>query len=103
LEKRKRLGKGELSSIAFAMKIGQGFITDDRKALKLAQDAGHPLAQTTPDLFAWLIFTGRLSDGDKDTIISQHEITGGDISQHLKIAYETALQCRLNSGSRAGF
>ncbi|MDI9331926.1 MAG: hypothetical protein QM527_11585 [Alphaproteobacteria bacterium] len=32
LESRKKLGKGELSSIAFAMKINQAVITDDKKA-----------------------------------------------------------------------
>lgn len=100
LEQRKKLGKGELSSIAFATKIRQGFITDDRKALKLAKDSGHPYAQTTPHLFSWLIFTGRLSDGDKDTVITQHVDAGRHIARHLQTAYEIALQCRLNSVAR---
>lgn len=64
LESRKRLGKGEISSIAFAMKIGQAIITDDMKARKLAEDSGHELTQTTPHLFAWLIFKGRLGSVD---------------------------------------
>lgn len=51
LESRKRLGKGELSSIAFAMKIGQAVITDDMKARKLAEDSGHVHIQTTPRFF----------------------------------------------------
>lgn len=101
LEKRKKLGKGELSSIAFAMKIRQGFITDDMKALRLAKDAGHPYSQTTPHLFSWLIFSGKLSDGDKDVVISQHVEAGRQIAQHLQTAYEMALQCRLNSTVRA--
>lgn len=96
LEKRKKLGKGELSSIAFAMKIRQGFITDDRKALQLAKDAGHTHAQTTPHLFSWLIFTGRLGDGDKDVVIAQHIEAGRHMAPHLRTAYEIALQCRLN-------
>jgi len=100
LEKRKKLGKGELSSIAFAMKIHQGFITDDRKAWQLAKDAGHPNAQTTPHLFSWLIFTGRLGDGDKDIVISQHVDAGRHIAPHLQTAYEMALKCRLNSVAR---
>ena len=50
LESRKCLGKGELSSIAFAMKIRQAVITDDMKAHKLAVEAGHALTQTTPHL-----------------------------------------------------
>ena len=62
LESRKKLGKGELSSIAFAMKIGQAIITDDMKARKLAENSGHALAQTTSHLFSWLIFKGRQGD-----------------------------------------
>lgn len=101
LEKRKKLGKGELSSIAFAMKIRQGFITDDRKAWQLAKDVGNPHAQTTPHLFSWLIFTGRLGDGDKDTVIAQHVEAGRHIAPHLQTAYEMALQCRLNSTAKS--
>lgn len=97
LEKRKKLGKGELSSIAFAMKIRQGFITDDMKAWQLAKDSGHSYAQTTPHLFSWLIFTGRLVDSDKDTVIAQHVDMGRHIARHLQTAYEMALQCKLNS------
>src|SRR5690606_37031569 len=37
LENRRRLSKGELSSIAFAQKTGQAFLTDDQKARKLAE------------------------------------------------------------------
>jgi hypothetical protein len=36
LEKRKNLGKGELSSIAFAKRTNQAFLTDDQRARKLA-------------------------------------------------------------------
>lgn len=100
LEKRKKLGKGELSSIAFAMKIQQGFITDDRKAYRLAKEVGHTHTQTTPHLFSWLIFTGKLGDSDKTTVITQHINAGGHISDHLEHAYEIALQCKLNSAGR---
>lgn len=97
LESRKRLGKGELSSIAFAMKIGQAVITDDMKARNLAKDSGHALTQTTPHLFSWLIFKGRLGDSDKDTVIAQHEAMERPLAPHFETAYEMALQCRLNS------
>ncbi len=40
LESRKRLGMGEISSIAFAMKIGQAVLTNDQKARKLAEATG---------------------------------------------------------------
>jgi hypothetical protein len=98
LESRKRLGKGELSSIAFAMKIGQAVITDDQKARKLAQESGHALAQTTPHLFAWLIFKGRLGDSDRMFIIEQHKAMGRPLAPHFETAYSLALQCRLSAG-----
>ena len=97
LESRKRLGKGELSSIAFAMKIGQAVITDDMKARKLAQDSGHTRIQTTPHLFSWLIFRGRLGDSDKSTVIAQHTAMDRPLAPHFETAYEMALQCRLNA------
>ena len=99
LESRKKLGKGELSSIAFAMKIGQAVITDDMKARKLAEDSGHALTQTTSHLFSWLIFNGRLGDSDKPTVIAQHESMERPLAPHLQTAYELALQCRLNAAA----
>lgn len=97
LESRKRLGKGELSSIAFAMKIGHAVITDDQKARKLAEDSGHALTQTTPHLFAWLIFRGRLGDSDHATVQAQHLAMEGPLAPHFDRAYEMACICRLNS------
>lgn len=97
LEGRKALGKGELSSIAFAMKIRQAVITDDRKAHKVAVEAGHALTQTTPHLFAWLIFTGRLGDSDHPTVIAQHQAMDRPLAPHFGRAYEMALQCKLNT------
>lgn len=97
LEDRKRLGKGELSSIAFAMKVGQAVITDDMKARRLAEDSGHPLIQTTPHLFSWLIFKGRLGDSDKPIVIMQHQAMERPLSPQFERAYEMALQCKLNT------
>jgi len=99
LESRKRLGKGELSSIAFAMKIGQAVITDDRKARKLAEESGHALTQTTPHLLSWLIFKGRLGDVDKDNVIAQHKAMDRPLAPHFEEAYGLALQCKLNSSA----
>ena len=98
LESRKRLGKGELSSIAFAMKIAQAIITDDMKARKLAEDSGHALTQTTAHLFAWLIFMGHLGDSDLATIIAQHQAMERPLAPHVEDAYRLALQCRLHTG-----
>ncbi len=97
LQNRRRLGMGELSSIAFAMKIGHAVITDDKKARKLAEDSGHHLTQTTPHLFSWLIFSRRLTDSDKNTVIDDHKALGLPLAPHFEIAYEMALQCQLHS------
>ena len=96
LESRRRLGKGELSSIALAMKMHQAFITDDMKARKLAEEAGLALTQTTAHLFSWLIFTRRLGDAEKTTIVAQHQDMGQNLAPHLQKAYELALQCLLS-------
>lgn len=96
LERRKKLGKGELSSIAFAKRTRQAFLTDDQKARKLAeQTIEEKMVQTTPHLFGWLIFEGVLSDGDKDFIIKEHEDMGGELSDYLQILYERALYFKL--------
>jgi hypothetical protein len=100
LAERKRLGMGEISSIAFAMKIGQAVLTDDQKARKLAADAHHGLVQTTPHLFSWLLFTRKLGDSDVPLVVSQHSASGGELAAHLERAYAMALQCLLNARPR---
>jgi hypothetical protein len=100
LESRQHLGKGELSSIAFAMKIGHAVITDDQQARKLAENSGHALTQTTPHLLSWLIFERRLGDSDKGVVVAQHEAMEGILTPHFERAYELALQCRLNSAPK---
>lgn len=98
LERRKKLGKGELSSIAFAKRTGQAFLTDDKNALKLALEvlpSGH--VQTTPDLFGWLIFERRLGDSDKQVVISQHESLKRPLKEQFEEGYSLALQYRLAS------
>ncbi|MFN3191261.1 MAG: hypothetical protein ACE361_12110 [Aureliella sp.] len=96
LENRKRLSKGELSSIAFAKKTGQAFLTDDQKARKLAtQVLDTNSVQTTPHLFAALFFNNYLSDTDKQEIIEEHVNMDRPLAQFLEEAYLEALRCRL--------
>ena len=97
LESRRRLGMGEISSIAFAMKNRLAVLTDDQKARKLASEAGHDIVQTTPHLFSWLIFTRRLGDSDVPIVINEHKALEGDLGLHLDKAYEMALQCGVNN------
>jgi hypothetical protein len=102
LEQRKKLGKGELSSIAFAMRIRQAVITDDVRAAKLARTSGHDLTQTTPHLLAWLDFNGALTSAEKQDVLTQHIALNGTLGEHLSRAMEMASQCKANaSGSAA--
>ncbi len=95
LESRRRLSKGELSSIAFANKTRQAFLTDDQKARILAESfLGTKMTQTTPHLFGWLIFTCRLSDADKDHVIDEHERHIRPLRRHFEAMYLDALRCR---------
>lgn len=95
LESRKKLSKGELSSIALARKFGQAFLTDDQKARKLAEGMMHKMVQTTPHLLGWLFFNGRLTDGDKKTIIDEHVVLSGPLSPHFELVYQESLRCQL--------
>ena len=100
LESRKKLSKGELSSIVMARKTGQAFMTDDQKARKLACEYIEPQkVQTTPHLLGWLIFTSTLSDGDKDLIINEHEKMGRPLAEFYGMMYLKALELRLACGS----
>jgi hypothetical protein len=96
LDKRMRLGKGELSSIAFAKKAGLGFMTDDQKARKLSGEfIDSDNVHTTPQLFGWLFFNGCLVDADKDDIIREHEHYSRPLVNFFEEMYNEALRCRL--------
>jgi hypothetical protein len=100
---RNRLGKGELSAIAFAARTRQAFMTDDQKARTLAEGLiESDLVQTTPKLVGWLFYTSRLSDGEKDTIIAQHEsMAVHPLTRFFEEVYLWALECRLQAGDEA--
>lgn len=96
LEERKNLGKGELSSIAFARRTRQAFITDDQGARKLAStilDASN--VQTTPHLFGWLTHERFLTDGDKQVVIDQHMSFNRPLQKYFEKMYTKALEHRL--------
>jgi predicted nucleic acid-binding protein len=96
LENRKKLSKGELSSIVFAKKTQQAFITDDQGARRLAEQVIEKTkVQTTPHLFGWLIYSGLLSDSDKDEIIKEHKLNGRPLEEYFKEIYLKALQLKL--------
>jgi len=98
LENRKRLGKGELSAIAFAIKTRQAFLTDDQKARRFAQNImGNSKTQTTPHLVGWLFFHYHLSDGHKDTLLREHQEMKRPLSNYFEEMYMEACRCRLMS------
>ena len=96
LQKSKNLSKGELSSIVFAKKIGQGFLTDDQGARKLAERfMTKEKVQTTPQLFGWLYYEERLIDSDKVQIINEHNELNRPLENYFNQVYQQALQLRL--------
>jgi len=96
LEIRRNLGKGEIASIAFAMKTRQAFMTDDQKARKLAaQVLSDERTQTTPHLLSWLVFHNHATDGDKVMIVDEHTQQGRPLATHFEDAYQEACRCRL--------
>lgn len=95
LKQRKRLGSGELSSIAFAKKINQNFMTDDLKARKLGVLVlGNKRVQTTPHLVGWLFYKRELIDSDFSVIISEHQYYNRPLSQYFEEAYLESLRIR---------
>ncbi|UTF96838.1 MULTISPECIES: hypothetical protein [Flavobacteriales] len=100
LENRKRLGKGELSSIVFAKKTKLAFMTDDRKARKLGDAVlGKEYVQTTPHLVGFCFYERHLIDGDFPKLIEEHKATlrgnWGDLSPYFQEVYEESHRIRL--------
>jgi len=96
LEARRRLGHGELASIAFAKRTHTAFCSDDRNAQKLAEDVlGRERVQTTPHLLGWLVFNASVVDSEVDRILIEHEEVGRPLRPHLTAMYEEGMRCRL--------
>ncbi|MGG7469661.1 hypothetical protein ACVVIH_04010 [Chryseobacterium arthrosphaerae] len=100
LENRKRLGKGELSSIVFAKKTKLAFMTDDKKARKLGNEVlGKDYVQTTPHLVGFCFYKRHLLDGDFHKLIDEHTATlrgsWGDLSIYFTEVYEASHRIRL--------
>ena len=96
LQDRMNLGKGELSSIAFARRTNQSFLTDDQGARTLAETSlTTKHVQTTPLLFGWLIYEQILTDTDKDIVIQQHSDFNRPLSRYFGIMYKRGLERRL--------
>ncbi len=95
LQERKRLGSGELSSIAFAKKINQSFMTDDLKARKLGVSVlGFKKVQTIPHLVGWLFYNRVLIDSDYQTIIKEHQESNRPLSKYIQEVYFESMRIR---------
>jgi hypothetical protein len=97
LENRKRLGKGELSSIVFAKKTRQAFLTDDKKARMLGKEVlGNEFVQTTPHLVGFCFYKRYLVDSDFSALIAEHQMSlssgWGDLSRFFTEVYEESLR-----------
>lgn len=93
---RRRVSKGELSSMAFARRVGMAFQTDDQGARKLAVEVlAAARVQTTPHVLGWLFFNRRLADHDLDAVIAQHEQVSRPLRRYFEEMYREAMRCRL--------
>ena len=91
-----QLGIGEMSSIAFSKKINQAFLTDDQKARRIAKDIlGEGMVQTTPLIVGWLFYEAIFSDGDLNTLITEHVSFNRPLEKYFRIVYHEA--CRIRS------
>jgi len=97
LKNRRNLSKGELSSIVFAKKTRQAFLTDDQSARILAQKILDPkMVQTTPHLFGWLFYSDYLIDSDKALIIKEHSELGRPLAKYFEEMYLKAYELKLS-------
>lgn len=96
LNNRRNLGKGEISSIAFAKKTGKlSFITEDQSARKFSREIVKVNTQTTSHILGWLFFEGYLLDGDLQYIVDEHKSFNGPLEKYFKEVYEEAYRCKL--------
>lgn len=101
LELRKKVSKGELSSIAFARRARVPFQTDDQGARKLAAEVlPQTHVQTTPHVLGWLFFHRKLLDHELGIIIKQHEELVRPLRRFFEEMYNEALRCRLMEQGR---
>ena len=103
LTNRKKIGKGELSSIVFAIQTRQAFLSDDKGAIKLAlTELDSKMVQSTSLLFGWLFFHDHLADHQKEQIILDLETHGRSMRQDFEEAYNHALQFKLMAQNNTG-
>jgi hypothetical protein len=96
LEGRMAISKGELSSIAFAKRTCQSFLSDDRQAKILAKsvlDEGS--IQDIPHLCGWLCINDVIHESDGDTIRAELKTLQRYLDPHIANAFRGALEIKL--------
>jgi hypothetical protein len=95
----RKLGSGEVATLALARNLRTAILTEDQAARKAAPRVGVGPAQTTPQLLGWLLYEGELTDGDVATIISEHEASieenRGRLTVYFHAVHAEACRCRL--------
>jgi hypothetical protein len=100
LENRRKLGRGELTTIAFAKTTRQSAFSDDKRARSLATAVlGPARAQWTAQLLGWLCYNGRLVDHECKAVEGELAAYGRSMSPHLENAYRSALHAKLLDGT----
>ncbi|PQJ09576.1 hypothetical protein CJD36_016690 [Flavipsychrobacter stenotrophus] len=96
MQNRKKLGLGELSSIAFAKRTNQVFLTDDQKARKFAKKIlGNSRVQTTPHLYGWLLFNQHLNESDLSQILQEHISNNRPLAPYISEVHQECLRIKL--------
>ena len=96
LEGRKAISKGELSSIAFAKRTVQSFLSDDGQAKKLAKSVlSESAIQDTSHLCAWLCIHDAIHETDEHTIRAELATLKRVLEPHLRNAFLKALEYKL--------
>jgi hypothetical protein len=96
LEERKAISKGELSSIVFAKRTAQSFLSDDGQAKKLARTVLVEKAiQDTPHLCAWLCIHDAIHESDEQIIRAELAALNRALEPHLRNAFLKALEYKL--------
>jgi len=94
-----RFHRGELAALALARKLYSGFLTDDRTARKVGENAlGLDRVRTTPHLVGWLVYGGHLTDGDIPTIITDNAALNkryGSLGDFIQMCYQHAMGLKL--------
>ncbi len=103
LQFQHKLGIGELSSIAFALRINHAFLTDDQKARRLGSGVlGPGNVNTSPFVLGRLVYFGFLGDSDIDVVVAQHSDCDRPLGLYFREAYKIAMQHKLKNANPSG-